>query len=249
MKTVEELITELLFANDSTLLAHTEEALQHIFNHFSDATKNFGLTISLKKTEALYQPPPREACSTPHISIDGTNLNAVEYFTYLGSVISNDVTVSKNLDNRLSKAKFLWKTFEEGMAKSLALPLHKAPGIQGRHHSHLPVRCKDLGSLSEADQATGAVLPTLPALHPWHQMARPRVEQRSPQETHLPSIGSILLQVQQLWAGHVTRMEDVLMPKAVFFRELQEEKLDRGAPRKRYKDQLKRHAQAGIGHQ
>ena len=52
-KTIEELITELLFADDCALLAHTEEASQHIINCFSDAAKNFGLTISLKKTEVL----------------------------------------------------------------------------------------------------------------------------------------------------------------------------------------------------
>ena len=80
-----------------------EESLQHIFNSFCDAAKNFGLIISLKKTEVLHQPPPRVAYS-PHISLDGTNLNAVEHFTYLGIVISNDATVSKDLDNRLSKA-------------------------------------------------------------------------------------------------------------------------------------------------
>ena len=45
------------------------------------------------------------------------------------------------------------------------------------------VRCRDLGFLSEADQATGAVSPTLLALQPWHQMARPRVERRIPQES------------------------------------------------------------------
>ena len=78
-KTIEELITELLFADDCALLAHTEEALQHIVNRFSDAAKNFGLTISLKKIEVLYQAPLREAYSPPHISIDGTNLNAVEH--------------------------------------------------------------------------------------------------------------------------------------------------------------------------
>ncbi|WP_419617636.1 reverse transcriptase domain-containing protein, partial [Thiolapillus sp.] len=33
-KTIEELITELLFADDRALLAHTEEALQHIVNRF-----------------------------------------------------------------------------------------------------------------------------------------------------------------------------------------------------------------------
>ena len=68
--------------------------------------------------------------------------------------------------------------------------------------------------------------------------------------TGLPSIESILLQVQLRWAGNVTSMEDVRMPKAVFFSELQEGKRDRGAPRKRYKDQLKRQlAQVGISHQ
>ena len=66
----------------------------------------------------------------------------------------------------------------------------------------------------------------------------------------LPRIESILLPVQLHWDGHVIRMEDVRMPKAVFVSEFQEGKCDCGAPRKRYKDQLKRQlAQAGISHQ
>ena len=104
MKTIEELITELLVADDGALVIHTEETLQHIINHFSNAAKSFHLIISLKKTEVLYKPPLCVAYSPPHISIDSTNLNAVEHFTYLGSVISNDATVSKDLDNHLSTA-------------------------------------------------------------------------------------------------------------------------------------------------
>ena len=65
----------------------------------------------------------------------------------------------------------------------------------------------------------------------------------------LPSIDSLLLQVLLHWAGHVTRMEDVRMPKAIFFSQLEEGKRDRGVPRKCNKDQLKRQlAQAGISH-
>ena len=55
----------------------------------------------------------------------------------------------------------------------------------------------------------------------------------------LPSTKSISFQVQPRWTGHVTRVEDLSTPKAVFFSELQEGKRDRGAPRKRHKDQLK----------
>ena len=58
MKTIEELITELLFSDDCAPLTHMEEALKHIVNRFCDAAKNFSLTVSLKKTELLQQPPP-----------------------------------------------------------------------------------------------------------------------------------------------------------------------------------------------
>ena len=34
---------------------------KHIVHGFSDAAKNFGFSISLKKTEVLNQPPPRES--------------------------------------------------------------------------------------------------------------------------------------------------------------------------------------------
>ena len=68
------------------------------------------------------------------------------------------------------------------MTESLIPPLHKDPGIQGSRCSHPPIRCRDLGSLSEEEQATGAGSPTLLALHPCYQMARPCVERRSPKQ-------------------------------------------------------------------
>ena len=96
-KTTEKLITELLFADDCAPLAHIEDAVRHILNRFSDAARNFGLTTSLKKTEVLYQPLPREAYIPPHTNIDDTNLTSVEQFIYLSSFISSDATVSKDL--------------------------------------------------------------------------------------------------------------------------------------------------------
>ena len=131
-----------------------------------------------------YQTSPRKAYSPPHISINGTNLNAVEHFTYLGSVISNDTTVSKDLDNRWSKASSSFGRLLKGVRQSHSLRLStKLQVYRVVVVTTHPVRCRDLGSLSEADQATGAVSSTLLALHPWHQMARPRVQRRSPKES------------------------------------------------------------------
>ena len=81
-------------------------------------------------------------------------------------------------------------------------------------------------------------------------MARPRVERRSPQESQ-PAQHRVHLASGAAALGRPRYIDGrVRMPKAVFFSELQEGKRDRGAPRKRYKDQLKRQlAQAGINHQ
>ena len=46
---------ELLFADDSPLIAHSAEEMQKIVDAFSDASKKFGLKINIKKTEVLYQ--------------------------------------------------------------------------------------------------------------------------------------------------------------------------------------------------
>ena len=46
-KTLEDQILELLFADNCTLLAHSEMALQAAFNDFAETAKAFGLTISL----------------------------------------------------------------------------------------------------------------------------------------------------------------------------------------------------------
>ena len=63
------------------------------------------------------------AYSPPHISMDGTNLSAVEHFTYLGSIFSSDATVSKGLDNCLSKASSSFGRLSNGVWQSHSLHL------------------------------------------------------------------------------------------------------------------------------
>ena len=174
-KTIGDLTTELLFADDYALLAHTEEALQHTVNRFSDAAKNFGLTISLKETEELYQSPPREAYSPPHISIDGTNLNAVEHFTSLTWVASSPMMPQSA---RILTTACLQPAVpledcqrERGRATRSASP--RSSRYTGP--SSLPPSCTvqrpgfSIGSRSGYWRVSLMLL----ALRSWHQMARP----------------------------------------------------------------------------
>ncbi|XP_037784721.1 uncharacterized protein LOC119580695 [Penaeus monodon] len=90
----------VLFADDAALTTHSEEALQPLNNCFPHACREFGLTISLKKTNILGQ----DVSSTPSIIIGDYTLEVVQDFTYLGSTISSNLSLDAELDKRIGKA-------------------------------------------------------------------------------------------------------------------------------------------------
>ena len=75
--THEVLIRDLLFSDDAALTSHSEEGLQCLVDNLSAACKEFGLTISLKKTNIMAQ----GVDSPPTITIGDTQLEAVKAFT------------------------------------------------------------------------------------------------------------------------------------------------------------------------
>ena len=64
------------------------------------------------------------------------------------------------------------------------------------------------------------------------------------QRSSMESVEAILVKGQLRWAGHVVRMPDDRLPKAVFYGELTSGKRKRGGQKLRYKDVLKRHLKA-----
>ena len=101
-KTTQILMRELLFADDSALVAHSAQ-MQNIVDAFSNASKKFGLKINIKKTEVLYQPNSTRT-REEDIMVDGNKLNSVLEFTYLGSTISSDGCIDDEIQRRMAKA-------------------------------------------------------------------------------------------------------------------------------------------------
>ena len=92
------LTREMLFADDAALTAHTEEALQQLIARFAGACNDFGLTISLKKTNIM----GHNVSVTPHITIGEHALEVCD--TYLGSCISSNLSLDSELNVRIGKA-------------------------------------------------------------------------------------------------------------------------------------------------
>ena len=101
-KTTRILMRELLFADDSALVAHSAEEMQKIVDAFSNAAKKFSLKINIK-TEVLYQPNSTRTLDED-IMVDGNKLNSVLEFTYLRSTISSDGCIDDEIHRRMAKA-------------------------------------------------------------------------------------------------------------------------------------------------
>ena len=94
IKVREALIRDMLFAYDSAISSHTQQELQSLMDRFSQACKDFGLTISHQQgTESL-----------PNITIDDYELDVVHHFTYLGSTVTDTLSLDVELDKRIGKA-------------------------------------------------------------------------------------------------------------------------------------------------
>ena len=68
--------------------APTEEKMQKDVDQVSDSCDSYDLTISIKKTEVVYQPVPGKPYKEPTITVKDQRLQVVDKFTYLGSTFS-----------------------------------------------------------------------------------------------------------------------------------------------------------------
>ena len=72
--------------------------LQQLIDKLFHACKEFGLTISIKKTKVMGMFSP------PSINIDNVTLDAVDSFTILGSTIGSNLSLDAEINTRIAKA-------------------------------------------------------------------------------------------------------------------------------------------------
>ena len=110
------IVLDLQFADDCALVTNSFEDKLKITHHFASASKDFGLTISLKKTYILYQPTPGSCYEEPTVLINDTCLNPVTKSYYLGSIISSAASLDMEVESITRTSSFAF-----GQLKDCAL--------------------------------------------------------------------------------------------------------------------------------
>ena len=105
-KACQVMVREMLFADDSVLVAHDVESMQRLVDRFSLAAEKFSLKINIKKTECLFQPVKCQlSTQTPgKIHVRDETLVQTKNFVYLGSTITDNARIDDEITFRMGKA-------------------------------------------------------------------------------------------------------------------------------------------------
>lgn len=236
------LIREMLFADDAAITAHTETALQELINCFAHACSQFGLTISIKKTNILGQ----DVSTAPSISIGDCTLDVVEDFTYLGSTISSNLSLDTELNRRIGKASTAMARLTKRVWENTMLTIKTKTQVY---------QACVLSTLLYGSESWTPYTRQERRLNAFHLRCLRRIlgitwQDRIPNTEVLARAGTVsmyaLLTKRRLrWLGHVTRMQDGRLPKDILYGELATGSRPTGRPSLRYKDVLKRDLKAG----
>ena len=134
-KVKETSVSEFLFDDAAALNIASEIKMQKNMHPFSAACNNFGLTISIAKTDVMYQLALQKAYSEPTIAVGNETLKVTDRFCYLGSTLSSSANIDAEVENRIAKASstcgHLQKTVWErrGIKTSTKVKVYRATVI------------------------------------------------------------------------------------------------------------------------
>ena len=97
-------INNLRYADDTVLLADSEESLQAILNEGNEAGKAFNMKMNAKKTKTMII-TKKDDKPKINITIDGTDIAQVPKFTYLGQIMTEDGRCEEEIKRRINIAK------------------------------------------------------------------------------------------------------------------------------------------------
>jgi exonuclease III len=235
------MLRDMLFADDAAITAHSEADLQALIKRFSEACRKFKLTISLKKTKIMGQ----NTAATPSISIGDYTLENVDHFTYLGSTITNNISLEKEMDLRIGRASATLAKLKDKVWTNGKLTIKTKMGVYSA--------CV-ISTLLYGSETWTTYTRHEKRLNSFHLRSLRSILGISWQDkvtnneilshSGLPSMTTLLRQRRLRWLGHVRRMDDGRIPKDVLYGELETGKRPTGRPLLRYTDVVKRDLKA-----
>ena len=112
-----KLLKDVRFADDQSMIAGSETGLQKIMDGLNTTALKYGMKINIKKTKVMRV--SREGGEEVNITINGTKIEQVKSFKYLGHTMSENGRCETEINCRIAQAKEAFGSRKELLTKSL----------------------------------------------------------------------------------------------------------------------------------
>lgn len=231
-------IKELQYADDAAIVAHSPQVLQSMIDTLNRTYNRLGLKMNTDKTEVMRLADGDQGAES--ITVGPVQLKNVSDFRYLGSYLSNDWSLDKEVTYRIGRAAAAFGSLRGRVFSNRNLKLTTKINVYD-------AVC--LSTLLYGTETWTLYRSQIRKLEAYHIQCLQRILNISWEDkithneilrrTGCKSIEYMAAQRQLRWVGHVIRMEDERLPKQVLYGELVQGQRLQGGQKKRYKDYLK----------
>ena len=230
-------VRDLQYADDAAIVCSNADELQRELDVQNIAYTRMGLRMNARKTEVMHGAV--ESDPTP-ITLGQSTLPVTTNFTYLGSIISNDCSLDKEIVNRIGKASAAFGQLRDKVYLNHDLSIQTKMSV----YSAIVVAILLYGC--ETWTVYSRQLKQLEKFHMscLRQMLRITWKDKITNNVVLSRCGGLSLESMIAsrtlrWAGHLSRMDEARIPKVVLYSERSAGTRPVGRPKKRHKDHLK----------
>ena len=233
-KTFIDFIREAQYADDIAIFSDSSYGLQALLTAYNNMAKRMGLSINIKKTEAM--------CIGPEETffIDDKPIKNVTQFRYLGSIANKDCSIKEELITRIQSVSSAYGRLRERVFDSHDLTISTKLNVYVQCLTRLLMYSSETWTLYRHNVNQ---LRTVQQRHlrkilriKWdHYVSNEEVLRRANAE----DIEVILVRNRLQWLGHVSRMDDDRPVKSLLYGELESGTRPIGRPKLRYKDTCK----------
>jgi endonuclease/exonuclease/phosphatase family metal-dependent hydrolase len=110
-------IPDVRFADDQAMLADSENGLQKLVTRLDETAMKYNMKINIKKTKVMRV--SRNGNLPLNITINGTKVEQVSRFKYLGAIITSDGRCRNEIQSRIAMAKTAFVKRRELLTKGL----------------------------------------------------------------------------------------------------------------------------------
>ena len=239
-RTKEVSFMEMQYADDCAIVAHTHNELQMLIAALNEIYKRFGLKMNAQKTEVMSRNVDTHNNDSGQIMVDSTALENVSDFKYLGSFLSSDCSLDKEINQRIGRAAATYGNLRSRIFENKNIKLSTKISVYA-------AVC--LSILLYGSETWTVYRRHIKKLESYHIRCLQRIlgltwRDRIPHTEILKKANSVslecsLAQRQLRWLGHVIRMPEDRLPRQVLYGELSQGQRSAGGQCKRYKDNMR----------